>query len=381
MTGIKKFFVFISIIAILLIPALAFAEIYAGNHFMIDIPKTGNVYYYTPTDTNMQGELLEKVKGESGLFVLNGVYDDQGYLAYSLKVLEKPLQNGEDVAAAQNSYLEELKQQAGADYMLGDASQETFNGIDGLVSQGDHKSDASFASKVYAFSDEKAVYGVVVIYKKTEDNKAFEQAMQQLDTFVLNSATQETTPVSTSSTVFPVQTAEAQNETALQATPERETQSATVTIQPEQELIQKMPEVSVNEPTAGSVLFITVLCGGIAVAAVVAVFFVSRLRKGKSWKNLCVKKKCKIADSVPNMKERRLAVKETENQAIEPEEEIEIALVDRLEQTGQYKAALQRIRDLLNANRDYTQQECEEFQKIIDRCSEAIRKQKDIKNE
>ena len=60
--------VFILVLVILLsIPLSAYAKTYVdeAGGFSIEIPEDANTYYYTPTDTNMTGTLLQSAQSGS----------------------------------------------------------------------------------------------------------------------------------------------------------------------------------------------------------------------------------------------------------------------------------------------------------------------------
>lgn len=82
-------------ILILLLPTVAFAQ-YTDEklQFTIDIPQGEGIYFYTPEESNMFADLLEKVHSDPDdvRFLINE-YDENNALAYSLKVSSADLQN------------------------------------------------------------------------------------------------------------------------------------------------------------------------------------------------------------------------------------------------------------------------------------------------
>lgn len=268
------------IIAVL--PLAAFAKEYTGTDFRINIPDGDNIYYYTPDETNMSGEMLEKAREDTNVKLLTGVYGDSngGPLLYSLKIEAQAAPADEtgavDEAAARSARLDEVKTAQAAQYTFGETTQETLGGIQADTVVGDSADYDNYEEKLWTLVYGGQIYTVTVIYDTGGEGANLALADQQLGTLAFGMP-QPTPEPTLEPTPMPTASAEA---TALQ-------ESVPTVIE-----MEPMPEETASKGLGSlrigdmEIPYLWLMIGGAAVVAVIVILAVrtsSRKRKNESW--------------------------------------------------------------------------------------------------
>lgn len=180
---IKQFAAAILIMVILVaaaMPMQGYAAEYRGNGLAIELTEGSNAYYYTPDGTNMTGEMLESAR-EDGPLVLEGIYAEDGTLAYSLKITKETV-SGEN---AISDKADKIKETMSAEYAFGDETEGMLAGRTAILISGDSLNNEAYAVKAYVTEDAGYIYTILVIYQKADDNRYLTKAEEQIGTLKL----------------------------------------------------------------------------------------------------------------------------------------------------------------------------------------------------
>ncbi|WP_066647085.1 hypothetical protein [Christensenella timonensis] len=314
--------------AIFLAGATAAARAYAGDGFSIEVPDGSNVYYYTPSDTNMKDDMLKSAQSEPDVGLLTGVYikdaaDGLLKLAYSLKVASQPLEAGEEGAEARTAHLEELMAQMSDGYTFGDITQEELAGEEAGAVTGDSTAEA-YSARIYTVAKDGTLYTVTLIYKQAGDDQYLNGALSQLRTLELG--TQAGAPVTAVPTSAPQST--------ITPTPS----PATASVSPDKATATPSAAGAVpltpieREDTPGVVAFLQenalLVCigaGAVALAVAIAILVV-RVKRQKKRNEALKEAQGIVPDAVPRSKaipwgEIHIAAREMEKPGEQQEEE------------------------------------------------------------
>lgn len=199
--------VFILVLVILLaIPLSAYAKTYVDETggFSIEIPEDANTYYYTPTDTNMTGTLLQSAQSGSEMTkLLIGSYNDENVLGYSLKIEVTPrVAEQEDPLTAE---LITIREAQAEEYTFSEITDMEIGGKAAKLLEGPSTKDPSYSTRVVALENEGNVIVETVIYKN-DDIAYLQQAEAVLETTAfgpLPTATPQPAPTAATATPEP----------------------------------------------------------------------------------------------------------------------------------------------------------------------------------
>ncbi len=177
--------VFILVLVILLsIPLSAYAKTYVdeAGGFSIEIPEDANTYYYTPTDTNMTGTLLQSAQSGSQMTkLLIGSYNEENVLGYSLKIEVTPLPAETDAPAT--AELTAIRETQAEEYTFSDIADMEIGGKAAKLLEGSSTRDSSYSTRIIALENGGNVIVETVIYKN-DDTAYLQQAEAVLATTV-----------------------------------------------------------------------------------------------------------------------------------------------------------------------------------------------------
>ena len=160
-------FFFIVILAFILsVPIAAHAKTYVDENggFSIEIPEGQNIYYYTPTDTNMTGALLESAKsGSEDTKLLIGSYNAENVLGYSMKA--EVAAAGEDSLTAK---LEAIREAQAQEYLFADITETETGGAPAKVLEGTSTRDPGYSTRITALKNKGNVVVITGIYKNDD---------------------------------------------------------------------------------------------------------------------------------------------------------------------------------------------------------------------
>lgn len=276
--------VFILVLVVLLaIPLSAYAKTYADETggFSIEIPEDANTYYYTPTDTNMTGTLLESAQsGEEMTRLLIGSYNEDNILGYSLKLEVKPLdaQAGDPLTAE----LELVRSAQAEEYTFSEIGSTEIGGKQAKMLEGPSTKDPSYSTRIIALENEGNVIVETVIYKN-DDAAYLQQAETVLSTMAFGALpTATTAPPSQAATATarptqePVETTETSQSSSQLINPD--------TLQPAPEATNTNSEnIWMANTVAGLPLFavVAILAAMVAVIVILIVVLTKRRKKRK----------------------------------------------------------------------------------------------------
>lgn len=273
----KKSVIVLVLVILLSIPVSAFAKTYVdeAGGFSIEIPENTGTYYYTPTDTNMTGTLLESAQSGSELTkLLIGSYNEDNVLGYSLKLEITP------VDAAQPDplvfELEQRKQAQAQEYTFSEIADAEIANQPAKVLEGPSTKDPGYSVKIIALESNGNVIVQTVIYKN-DDVAYLQQAEAVLATMTLGDVPTPT----------PEQSAQAtQTEQIKEPASAPASQQPVPTSQPiDPDTLQPAPEPqeSVTPQTAPymglSVTTLVIILAGIIVLIIVVVILIVRSKK------------------------------------------------------------------------------------------------------
>ncbi|WP_066684595.1 hypothetical protein [Christensenella intestinihominis] len=231
---VRGLFFAVLLALILSVPFTAYAKTYVDENggFSIEIPEGANIYYYTPTDTNMTGALLESAQaGSADTKLLIGAYNAENVLGYSMKV-EVTAAEGEDPLAAR---LEGIREAQAEEYLFADAADTEAGGQPAKVLEGTSTKDPGYSTRITAFENKGSVVCVTVIYKN-DDAAYLQQAEGVLGSMAFGEAA--TPPPVPTETPAPTEAAPAEPTAQPEAT-----QTARATSRPiEEQDLQPMPQ-------------------------------------------------------------------------------------------------------------------------------------------
>ena len=275
--------VFILVLVILLaIPLSAYARTYVDETggFSIEIPEDANTYYYTPTDTNMTGTLLQSAQSGSEMTkLLIGSYNDENVLGYSLKIEVTPrVAEQEDPLTAELTTIREAQAE---EYTFSEITDMEIGGKAAKLLEGPSTKDPSYSTRVVALENEGNVIVETVIYKN-DDIAYLQQAEAVLETTAfgpLPTATPQPTPTATTATPKP-------GTASAAAEPPEVSRPATQAVDPD--TLQSAPEAEKtaagNIWTAGTVagiplIVLLLILACIIVLIIVVVVIICRKKK------------------------------------------------------------------------------------------------------
>ncbi|MEG1392734.1 MAG: hypothetical protein RSC60_00495 [Christensenellaceae bacterium] len=224
----KKLVLMIAILLTLLLPVYAFAAPLTDTeaNFTIEIPEGENTYYYTPTNTNMFDDLLQKVKANSqdARLVIYS-YSEENDLNYSLIIsAESVVKEAAPSASASSSSspipsasdasiaLEKDQLTAFADaeaaklgYDFDEYVFETMQGFPAVTLNG--KIDDNFSSQIHIIMTPTETLTIEIKYKNDKGDTNLNQAMSTIDTLAIGGAAAAVSVPTPSSTPMPTPSA------------------------------------------------------------------------------------------------------------------------------------------------------------------------------
>lgn len=214
----KKWMAAFVVAAVLLLGSAAYAKTYRGEAFSVEIPQGDTVYYYTPDDTNMSGEMLESAQQESEILLLTGVYEEtgEGNLQYSLKIEAEDIAEGTAETEAATQRIEALIEEQAGQYTFGEIAEDTLGGVDASTVEGGRTDYDGYRETLWTLVYGGKVYTVTLLY--AAEGEALGLAEKQLATFAMGVPQASATPMATPEQTPAVTPAPATMEPKAQAT-------------------------------------------------------------------------------------------------------------------------------------------------------------------
>ncbi len=173
------------LVVLLSIPFMAYAKTYVdeAGGFSIQIPTDANTYYYTPTDTNMTGTLLESAQASSAQTkLLVGAYNAENLLMYSLKIEALPIDTSE--ADALTACLAQISEAQAEEYTFSQIGDTQAANSPAKILEGTSVKDQSYSTKIVAVQSKDHVIVQTIIYKN-DDAENLRKAEETLLTMTL----------------------------------------------------------------------------------------------------------------------------------------------------------------------------------------------------